>query len=48
MAMTHFYWFQISVIHFDNIYKILFYVYCAKNERFDFLHKKFLTGQIWI
>jgi len=26
-----------SVMHINNIYKILFYVYNAKNEYFDFL-----------
>jgi hypothetical protein len=35
-------------MHMDNIYKILFYVYNAKNECFNFLNKKFSKGQIWI
>jgi hypothetical protein len=28
----------------DIIYKILFYVYFANNERFNFSDKKFLEG----
>jgi hypothetical protein len=40
--------FLILVIHFNNIYKILFYAYNAKNECFDFWLKKFSKGQIWI
>jgi hypothetical protein len=35
-------------MHFENIYKRIFYSYYAKNEDFNFLRKNYPKGKIWI
>jgi hypothetical protein len=35
-------------MHINNIYKILIYLYNAKNEVFNFSQKIYPKGKIWI